>query len=120
MEKEHNATLDLKGREMLQGYGEYFVTTRECLSLSLEGLKIDSIGLRVATEDHGKIHPTVHAVQLLYQTPKKTIELDEEQTKKFIKNQEIETQEPDGGYIITNRRKPVDAGQVRHNKLRRI
>ena len=105
--------------QILKGDGKYFIVTRECLEQDLEGLRIDSIGLRLATEEKGKPKPTVHAVQLFYQKARKTIALDEQQTKEFIKNQEIPTEKPDGQYIITYNNHPIDASQVKNKKLKR-
>lgn len=105
--------------QILKGESEYFIVTRECLEQNLEGFSVDSFGMRLATEDRGKIKPTIHAVQMFYQKAGKKMELDEQQARKFIKNEETPAGKPDGRYIITHKNKPIDTGQVRDKHLKR-
>ncbi|MCX6695829.1 MAG: hypothetical protein NTU61_05990 [Candidatus Altiarchaeota archaeon] len=115
----YDAELDSDGLQILQGSREYYVTSDECLRQNLEGLRIDSIGLRLAVETKNGLEPTVNAIQLLYKNPKKTVELDQKQAVEFTKNRETETPNADGDYIATHQKKPIDAATVKQGKLKR-
>jgi len=120
LEGECQASFDsLKTLQILQGGSEYHATTTECLSINLQGLRIDSIGLRIARKTKEGINSTIHATQLFIQNPRKTVELDENQAKEFIQNRETPAEKPDGQYIITHKQKPVDSGTIKDKKLKR-
>ena len=115
LEAEYETHLDFTGLEILYGDHEYFIVTRECLEQNLEGLTIDSLGLRLTVETQ----PTINAIQLFYKKTKKTINLSEQEIQQFLKKQEISINKPDGNYIICSNNKPVDSGTVKQNKLLR-
>ncbi len=90
------------GLVLMRGGGDVWAASRECLQADLTGLTVDSIGLQIIRA--GK--PTVHGVQLLFETAEAT-ELPEEDALTFI----------GGGMnlegVVSYRRHPLDLGANR-------
>ena len=72
------------GYDVMEGGGDVWVASRECLTQDLSGLKVDSLGLQVV---RGGV-PTIHGVQMLFKSAKAT-ELDESEAKTFLDGRPI-------------------------------
>jgi len=98
------------GRELLQSNGDAWITTRECLQQNLEGLKIDSIGLQAIRGDT----PTVHGVQLLFNTAELT-ELSEEEARRFTDGEPLNKK----GRIMSYKKHPIDLAEKTEDGVKR-
>jgi hypothetical protein len=85
--------------ELIQSGGDVWVASRMCLTIELEGLNVESVGLQVLRDGA----PTIHGVQLLFKTADLT-ELNEGQAKDFIGHKPV-TKE---GKVMSYRGHPLD------------
>jgi|GEM_PF-5134672 len=86
--------------QAMEGSGELWIMTRECLDFDYDGFRVDSIGLRIL---HGK-KPTISGVQLLLGGCGKSIEISEDDARDFIEGRDIDGQQRVAAY----RGHPID------------
>ncbi len=92
--------------------------SREQLFLLDKNVRIENVGLYSMREDFGDIRLTIDGVHFLKnQIRKNIVELSEEQTKKWMKGEDIEIQAERGFMIIKNKDYVLGCGKSTGEKI---
>src|SRR3989344_48905 len=78
-----------------------FITNRDIERVDFERLKINNIGLYFCAIEHDEVRLTIEGSQIIGRSAKKNVvELNDEQTKKWLKGEDIEMETDSFGFVI--------------------
>ncbi len=104
---------------LINNKNKIFIINKEIVNIDLNRIRINSIGLYIAEFRNNEVRLSIEGSQLIGPKAKKNIiELDEKQSKEWLKGNDIETTTKAEGFLILKHKDDyLGSGKVKENRI---
>ena len=119
IKKQYGCDIDLGHVFLKNDKNRLFITNKDIIKIDLSKLRINSVGLYIAELRDNEIRLSIEGSQLIGPYAKKNIiELDEEQTRKWMKGEDLEIKgEYHGFVILKNKNDYLGSGRYSNGRI---
>ncbi len=111
---------ELDSLAVLEGEEGFWVVSPDVISLPLQKLRTDSIGVLLARQSGSGLTPTIAALQLFAKPRDNSIDLTGEEAAAFIERKPIRVEAVNGRCVVFHCGRALDLGRVKDGVLLRI
>ena len=99
--------------------GDLFIINKDIEKIEFENLKINNLGMYFGEYKNNDIRPSIEGSQIIgKEATKGIIELDDEQTRKYMKGESLDMEKEDSAFlIIKNKENFFGSSKIKNKKL---